>query len=366
MKNLPALLTPITPPNNFPERPPWRLRFSLPALVFSLPILLFPETHPLNGPISSEILNLNFLVAWMGLAHFVFAYYGQGKYLRQNERRGTLLFFSGPIASASVLLLLKEVSDSRIFDFVIWIYFIPHFIKAELHFAHADGKPSQKGWVLYWFPALAFAFLTFSLFGPKELAFYTSILIGLAILCVVAGALGGIGRQLYSANAKYTLLAFFFIGEALVWGTYSALVLAQHLHHAAVGREMIVVRKRLRHPGAVRHFERVLPAVRIVFVGAEQAEVFALHVQLHHVAQELAHRARGLGVGGAGLLHFDGVFAEVGHSQIAQEQAAVAVRIGAHAAFALGREFGQLRFEAAIRVEEFLRLVALHPLLRGF
>lgn len=205
----------------FPGAPSLSLTFLFAGIGFSLPILLFPEIHPLNGKISSEILNLNFLVAWMGLAHFVFAFHGQGKYLRHTERRGTVLFFSGLIASASVLLLLKGVSDSRIFDFVIWIYFIPHFIKAELHFAQTGEKPVQRGWVLYWFPALAFAFLTFALFGPKELAFNTSILIALAILCVAAGAMGGIGRQLYSANAKYTLLAFFFIGEALVWGTYS-------------------------------------------------------------------------------------------------------------------------------------------------
>ena len=48
--------------------------------------------------------------------------------------------------------------------------------------------------------------------------------------------------------------------------------------------------------------------------------------------------------------------------RVAQQQAAVAMRIGAHAALALGRELGKLGFEAAIRVEEFLRPVALHPL----
>ena len=154
--------------------------------------------------------------------------------------------------------------------------------------------------------------------------------------------------------------------EQITFEPALALVLAQHFHHAAIGREIVVVIEPLRHPGAVRDFQRVLPAVRVVLVGAEQAEVFALHVQLHHVAEKFAHHARGLGVGGAGLLHFDGVFAEIGHAQIAQEQAAIAMRVGTHAAFALGRDFGQFRFEAAIGVEEFLRLVALHPLVRGF
>src|SRR5881394_1108927 len=71
-------------------------------------------------------------------------------------------------------------------------------------------------------------------------------------------------------------------------------------------------------------------------------------IQLHHVAKKFSHRARRLGVGGAGLFHFDGVLAEVGHSQVAQQQAAVAVRIRAHAVLAPGRDFNKLRFEAAI------------------
>ena len=136
--------------------------------------------------------------------------------------------------------------------------------------------------------------------------------------------------------------------EQITFEPSLALVLAQHLHHAAVRRQMVVVGKLLGHPRPVRHFKRVLPAVRVVFVGAEQAEVLALHVQLHHVAQEPAHRTRSLGVGGAGLLHVDGVFAEVGHFQVAQEQAAVAMRIGAHAALTPGREFRKLGCEAAI------------------
>ena len=47
-------------------------------------------------------------------------------------------------------------------------------------------------------------------------------------------------------------------------------------------------------------------------------------------------------VDGAGGRHLDGVVAEVGQPQVAEQQAAVGVRVGAHAAVALRGELGQL------------------------
>ena len=54
--------------------------------------------------------------------------------------------------------------------------------------------------------------------------------------------------------------------------------------------------------------------------------------------------------------------AEVRHDQRLQQQAAVGVRIHAHAPAALGRDVGELVAECAFLVEEFFRLVAAHPL----
>ena len=117
-----------------------------------------------------------------------------------------------------------------------------------------------------------------------------------------------------------------------------------------------------RHPGAVGDLEHVLPAVRVVLVGTEEPEVSCLHVQLHHVAQEPAHDPRRLGRDGAGCGHLDGVVAEIRQPQIAQQQAAIGVRVGAHAAAASRGELGQLGSEPAAVVEELLGPVALHPL----
>ena len=80
-----------------------------------------------------------------------------------------------------------------------------------------------------------------------------------------------------------------------------ALVLAEHFHHPAVRAELVVLRIDVGHVAAVGHLQHVLPAVRVVLVRAEQAEVVALQVLLHDVAEELAHHAGGLGRGRPGL-----------------------------------------------------------------
>ena len=66
-----------------------------------------------------------------------------------------------------------------------------------------------------------------------------------------------------------------------------------------------------------------------------------------------------------GSRHVDRVVAEIGQPQILQQQAAVGVRVRAHAALALRRELGELRAQPAALVEELLRPVALQPLSRS-
>jgi hypothetical protein len=68
-----------------------------------------------------------------------------------------------------------------------------------------------------------------------------------------------------------------------------------------------------------------------------------------HVAQERAEHARRLADDvAAGLGDVDGVVAEVGQPQVAQQQAAVGVRVGAHPPLALGRERGELGAQRAV------------------
>ena len=106
-------------------------------------------------------------------------------------------------------------------------------------------------------------------------------------------------------------------GQQVAFEPALALVLAQHLHDPAVGREMVVIREGLRDPGAVRDLEHILPAVGIVLVGAEQAEVARLEVELHHIAQEQAHDPGRLGGRSARRGNVDGIVAEIGKPQSA-------------------------------------------------
>ena len=81
-------------------------------------------------------------------------------------------------------------------------------------------------------------------------------------------------------------------GQQIAFQPALALVFAEHFHHAAVGAEFVVVRVDLGQVAAIGHLQNILPAVRVVFIRAEQAEVLAIQVQLHHVAEELAHHPR--------------------------------------------------------------------------
>jgi hypothetical protein len=206
----------------FHGAPALALTFLFVGVGYACPFLLFPQNYPLNGPTSPEILNLYFLVAWMSLAHFIFAYSAQGKTLSRSKMGLTGKYVTGLILGGGLLILLRQSIGVQIFSLLVWIYFIPHFVKAELHFSRTFAPRKSDGWILYWFPALGFAFFSFAVFAPTTWTENSWLLFGLALACIVAGLAGGVHRQLRQpALATYALLAFFFIGEGLVWGTYS-------------------------------------------------------------------------------------------------------------------------------------------------
>src|SRR5689334_7615924 len=93
-----------------------------------------------------------------------------------------------------------------------------------------------------------------------------------------------------------------------------ALMLAEHLHNAAVRRKMIVPRQRFGNPGTIGDFQRILPTVRVVLVRTEAPEISSVHVQLHHIAQEPAHNAGGFFRDCTRSWHRDRVIAEVRES----------------------------------------------------
>jgi hypothetical protein len=216
----------------FPGAPAMALTFLFAGLGYASPLFFFSDQHPLNGPISPEILNLNLLVAWMGLAHFVFAYSAQARTLARSTPRTRWIFLGSIALGAAFLAGTRAALGAWVFDLLVWIYFIPHFIKAELWFiTHSRSELHVKPGALYWFPAVGFAFFSWALFGPISISFNTEILVLLAFLCVAAGMAGRILPQLSDPSvATYALLGFFFIGEGLVWGAYSKYMTPQFRH----------------------------------------------------------------------------------------------------------------------------------------
>ena len=152
-------------------------------------------------------------------------------------------------------------------------------------------------------------------------------------------------------------------GEKIPFEPALAHVLAEHFHHAAVGGDVVVALQDLLHRTPIGDLEDRVPTVRCGLIRGENPEI--VRVQLQHVPQELALYPRGLGFHGARLRHGDCVVAEVRHAQLAQQDAAVGMRIGAHASLAGRRQIRQFGKQLPGLVEQLLRLVAPHPLLKN-
>ena len=144
-------------------------------------------------------------------------------------------------------------------------------------------------------------------------------------------------------------------GQQIAFQPALADVFGEDFHDPAIGGEVVVVIKAFGHPGPVGDFEQRAQPVGIDFVRAEDAEIVA--VVAHHIAQESAHHPRRFRHYRARLRHIHGVGGEVRQTQIAQQQTAVGMRIGAHAARTLRRQCGQFGEQPAIGIEQFLRPV---------
>src|SRR5665647_763935 len=136
-------------------------------------------------------------------------------------------------------------------------------------------------------------------------------------------------------------------------------VLSEHLHAPSVGREMVATGDDLPVEGAIGSLEDGREPVGGCLVRPEQAERLA--VAGDNVAQEGAQHSGGLTAGCARLGHLNRVGAKVGQVEIVQQQAAVGVRVGAHAPMPLGWQVAELLDEGALVVEELLGPVAAQP-----
>src|SRR5258706_4657598 len=98
-------------------------------------------------------------------------------------------------------------------------------------------------------------------------------------------------------------------GEQVTFEPAFALMLAQHLHHPAIGGDVIIAGNNFRSRSAVRYAEQIAPTIRRGFVRAEDAKI--IEVEFDHVADEFALDACRLAVDGAGPVNFYGVTAKI-------------------------------------------------------
>ncbi len=112
---------------------------------------------------------------------------------------------------------------------------------------------------------------------------------------------------------------------------------------------------------AVSHLEKRVQPVGSGLVRPHHAEIRGAQIELHDVPQEAAQHAGGFGNRGARLGNIHRVMREIGQHQVFQQQAAVGVRVGAHAALAAGRQIRQFGDQLALGIEQLFRPVALHP-----
>ena len=76
-------------------------------------------------------------------------------------------------------------------------------------------------------------------------------------------------------------------GEEVALEPALAEVLAQYLHHAALGGEVVIPRHRLRDPLPVGYLEHRIEAVRVGLVRPEEAEIARPLIEPDDVAQEI-------------------------------------------------------------------------------
>ena len=136
-------------------------------------------------------------------------------------------------------------------------------------------------------------------------------------------------------------------------------MLAQDFHDAPVRGDVVVGRYGFSRAAAVRHLEDRVEPVRGRLVGTERPE--RVRIVARHVAQvRPQHPGRG-GLHRTRRRNGDRVVKEIGNDEIAQQPAAVRVRIGAHAPVAGGGQRPQFGFQRAVRVEQLFRAIRAHP-----
>jgi FtsH-binding integral membrane protein len=210
-----------------PASRPWlalALTFLLLGVGFSLPFPLVKSVPSgiWSGAISPEVLNLYALTAFAGWAHFLYAGRGQWGALARLKWQWRAGYWALVAAALTILVGLRALLGIGLFSALVWIWFIAHFVKAEVVFAGDLLPRSRNAWRTAWSPVVSFAWLTVVLFDAGHIQQHRSLLLACTIILAFLVFGSGGWQQLFHGGQKLALVSLFFLGESLVWGTYGA------------------------------------------------------------------------------------------------------------------------------------------------
>ncbi len=182
---------------------------------FAFPLALSGSNHQPEF-YSFDTLNLYAITAYFGYAHFFSAFQGQFKVISKHSIK--LKWLLVIIALYGAFLSAFYFVGYTVFSFLAWIFFIPHFLKAEKIFTSG----TEKNRLSLPFTSLSFIVLTYALFGYSYFPEYHTITIfimtGILLLFFLQKNLF---KSTGSSFDNYIILGFFFLGEALLWSSYN-------------------------------------------------------------------------------------------------------------------------------------------------
>jgi hypothetical protein len=210
-----------------PASRPWlalALTFLLLGVGFSLPFPLVKSVPSgiWSGAISPEVLNLYALTAFAGWAHFLYAGRGQWGALARLRWQWRAGYWALVAVALAILVGLRALLGVGLFSALVWIWFIGHFVRAEVVFAGDLLSRNTKTWRTAWPPVVSFAWLTVVLFNAGHIQQHRWSLFACTMALASLVLTTGGWTQLFRGGPKLALISLFFLGEALVWGTYGA------------------------------------------------------------------------------------------------------------------------------------------------
>jgi hypothetical protein len=159
------------------------------------------------------VLNLYALVAFLGWAHFFYAWQGQWKASGRLTQSRRVLYWSMVLVVLALLVATRGLLGVAVFSLLVWVYNIAHFIKAEVFFAGVRERSR------FYSPVIAFAWFTLVLFRVEVMG-RPAVAVGGSLLLAVVLLVAGDWKFLAEGQVRLPLLTYFLLGESLVWTAY--------------------------------------------------------------------------------------------------------------------------------------------------